>query len=164
MSGFLLDTGIISAVRVSGLPASEWVGSPDLAVSITAVEEVFEDLPADDPKAIGNVLVLAGLPTPIAVSDEILDLSRRLVAAYAEHSRPLAINDAVIAATAILGDLTLVTKNRNDFHYIEGLSWIDANGVTPALAPLLQVRAAVRGALSPRSCCDRLRPPRRTGA
>lgn len=160
MPGFLIDTGIISRVRVSGQSAESWVGNPDVAVSIAAVEEVFRDLPPDDPKAIGNLKVLARLPNPIPVTDEIADLSKHLVNAYARHAPPLATNDAVIAATALLEDRTLITLNYRDFHYIEGLSWIDANGVTSAGAPLLGTRAAVIGAPSDRPCCERLRPPK----
>ena len=157
MPGHLIDTGIISRVRVSGLSVEEWIGSSDVALSVVVAREALADLPPDDIKAIGNLALLATLPAPIGVSDEIGSLLRDLVAAYARHDPPLAANDAVIAATALLAQRTLITLNHRDFHYIEGLSWIDANGVTAKSAPLLGTRAPVKGSIRDRACCGRLR-------
>jgi predicted nucleic acid-binding protein len=159
VAGYLIDTGVISRVRASGLAVADWIGDPDVAVSIAAVEEAFADLPDDDPKAIGNVRVLAQLPNPVLVTDEIAALVIDLIRAYAKHDPPLATNDAVMAATALLSERTLVTMNHRDFHYIEGLSWIDANGVSKEAAPLLGTRATVVGAPSSKPCCSRIRPP-----
>lgn len=157
MSGYLIDTGIISRVRVSGLSAAEWIGSADISVSIVAVREVMANLPDDDIKAIGNLAVLTALPNPIEASDEIGALAQDLVAAYARHDPPMAINDAVIAATALLEKKVLITLNTHDFHYVEGLEWIDANGLTTESAPLLGTRGPVTGSIADRACCGRLR-------
>jgi predicted nucleic acid-binding protein len=157
LSGFLLDTGVISRARVSGLSLESWIGSPDLAVSIVSVDEAFAGLPADDPKALGNARLLAAIREPLLASDEVEQLSIHLIEAYALHSPPLATNDAVIAATALLEERTLVTLNRRDFHYIEGLSWVDANGFSADVAPLLGTRSGVIAGPSEKACCRRLR-------
>lgn len=44
-------------------------------------------------------------------------------------SRRIKIPDAVIAATALVYDLTLITHNLSDFEGIEGLKMIDAHSL-----------------------------------
>jgi predicted nucleic acid-binding protein len=156
--GYLLDTNIIPAIRVSEKPAGAWVGADDLAVSIRTVEEVYENLDPDSRQFIGNELLLASLPTPIELDDEVEDLAQRLLVAYATHQPPLQIDDAVIAATALLHDRILVTKNFRDFHYVEDLRWVDAEGVTVKAVSLLERRCAVVGRPSRGDCCQGLRP------
>lgn len=156
MSGYLLDAGVISSIRNSGLSVTEWVGSAELAVARIVVSEVFADLAPTDIQAVGNIRVLAQLPQPIAASDEIEHVTEQLRAAYASHQPALAINDSLIIATAIVDDRIAVTMNRRDFHYPKGLRWIDANGFDPSVGSLLSQRGAAAASPGNRQCCQRL--------
>ena len=53
---------------------------------------------------------------------EIADKAGDLVAASMKSGRLLGVPDAIIAATAISNNLTLVTLNPNDFRNVVGLS------------------------------------------
>ena len=157
MSGYALDAGVVSAIRASGLSPADWVGDHDVAVSEVAVQEVFRHLPADDAKYIGNLAVLAHLAeAPTVVTDVVIGMARELIARYSSHAPALATNDALIAADAILSSRVLITKNTHDFHHIDGLTWIDANGFHAVDGSLIQNRGAVRAGPGPRPCCSRL--------
>lgn len=52
----------------------------------------------------------------------IADKAGDLIAASAESGRRLGVPDAIIAATAVINHLTLVTLNPNDFKGVAGLS------------------------------------------
>ncbi len=155
-AAYLLDANIISAIRASRLSAPEWVGATDLAVSSVVVDELFVDLPEDDPKFIANADLLARLPEPLPTDDHVVDLAERLVERYGRHEPALAPNDALIAAAAILSGRVLVTRNTRDFHYIEGLTMVDASAFDPHHGPLLQFRAPVECRPSERPCCRAL--------
>ena len=157
MAGYLLDAGVVSAIRSSGLRPADWVGSDDLAVPLVVVAEVFYDLQPTDTQAIGNAAVLACLPPPIAPTQDIADRARELREKYAAHQPELALNDSLIVATALVLDRIVITRNRRDFHYEAGLTWIDAEGFRPDQGPLLDSRAAVEAGPGPRHCCSRIR-------
>ena len=157
MTGHLLDSGILSRIRTSGLTAVAWVGDDDLAVPEVAVYEIQRGLPRDDPKSIGNLALLATLPPALVVTEEIIRTAQRLEQEYARHDPALATNVALIVATALVTDRTVITLNTRDFHFERGLRWIDANGFKAADAPLLQSRAAVEAQPGTRPCCARVR-------
>lgn len=157
MAGYLLDSGVVSSIRVSRVPSDSWIGDPDLAVAEVVFREIMRDLPPDDPKYGGNLQLIARLPLdPLPAGEETVEQAERLVRDYSLHQPPLATNDALIAAAAFVERRILVTKNRRDFHYIRGLRWIDADCFHPSSGPLLYVRAAVDGGLGPRACCSGL--------
>ncbi len=157
MAGYLLDAGVVSTIRNSGLRPADWVGSEDLAVPLVVVGEVFCDLEPTDTQAIGNAAVLAYLPPPIPPTQEIVDRARELREKYAAHQPELALNDSLIVATALVRDRIVITKNRRDFHYEDGLKWIDAEGFRPEQGPLLASRASIEARPGPRHCCSRIR-------
>lgn len=154
--GYLLDSGVVSAIRSSGLSPSVWIGSDDLAVSVVVVDEIFVDLPDDDAKFLGNVELLTALPPALPTDERVVSLAEDLVERYAAHQPPLAPNDALIAAAAISAGRALVTKNRRDFHYIDGLAMVDAVGFDPRHGALLAFRAALDAGPSDRPCCREL--------
>lgn len=154
---YLLDTGVVSSIRAARRSPAEYVGSGDLAVSDVVVDELFADLPADDPKAVGNIAVLAMLADLIAADEGIVALAEQLAVRYAAHEPPLAPNDALIAAVAMRGGRVLITKNRRDFHYVEGLRMVDASGFMPSEGPLLRFRNVVACEPSNQPCCRGLR-------
>ena len=157
MAGYLLDAGVVSAIRNSGLRPADWVGSQDVAVPLVVVDEVFHDLEPADRQAIGNSVVLAYLAPPIPPTQDIVDRARELRKKYAAHQPELALNDSLVVATALVHDRIVITKNRRDFHYEHGLTWIDAEGFRPDQGPLLDSRAPVEAGPGPRHCCSRIR-------
>jgi len=58
--------------------------------------------------------------TIIPISDEIIDGAIRL-----RRQRKINLGDSLIASTAIENDMSLVTNNRKDFKWIEGLNLIN---------------------------------------
>ena len=157
MAGYLLDAGVVSAIRTSGLRPADWVGSEDIAVPLVVVGEVFHDLEPTDRQTIGNAVVLAHLAPPIPPTPDVVARARELRERYAAHQPELALNDSLIVATALLHDRIVITKNRRDFHYEHGLMWIDAEGFRPDEGPILDSRAPVEAGPGPRQCCSRIR-------
>lgn len=62
----------------------------------------------------------------LPLSDAVMCQAVRL-----RQQRRMGLGDAIIAATALVHDLTLVTHNVQDFHRIRGLRLLD-----PLTAPL----------------------------
>lgn len=164
MAGYLLDAGIISAIRNSGLSPQEWVGDEDILVPAIAFSEVQADLEPDDIQSLGNAEVMSRLPAMVYPTRDIVDLATALRQRYAAHHPPLAVNDSLIIATALIHDRVVITKNTHDFHYEDGLRWIDASAFDPTDGPLLSIRQPVDGALKGRQCCGQLRALARTAA
>jgi predicted nucleic acid-binding protein len=133
---WLLDTNVISELRKGrrAHPAVlAWrrsVRTSEAFLSVVTLMEValgialktHKDKPAGDtlrgwyehklkPSFAGRIL-----PVDEAVAE-------RCALLHAERSRPG--SDALIAATALVHDLTLVTRNRRDFDSIEELKLID---------------------------------------
>jgi predicted nucleic acid-binding protein len=57
----------------------------------------------------------------ININEKISETAYELIFKY-NKSHNLFINDAIIAATAIINDTTLVTLNISDFRFIPGIS------------------------------------------
>lgn len=77
------------------------------------------------PKRLQSLLDLL---TDVAVLDTTLDIARKLGelrAALLDQGRPTADLDLVIAATALVHGLTLVTHNVSDFAHVPGLKVTD---------------------------------------
>jgi predicted nucleic acid-binding protein len=156
VAGYLLDTGIISAIRVSHLSPQDWVGDPDIAAPFVVFDEAQRDLDPDSIQSVGNLEVFAQLPTLIEATPEVVALAKQLRVDYARHQPPLAVNDSIIIATAMALDRVAITKNTADFHYPRGLRWLDANGFHPAFGSLLSGRSPVDAEPSSRQCCARV--------
>ena len=56
------------------------------------------------------------MPLTNAVADEAIRLRQQ---------RRIGLGDSIIAATAITNNLTLITRNIEDFHWIDGLELLD---------------------------------------
>jgi predicted nucleic acid-binding protein len=62
------------------------------------------------------------MPAYVIVDTDILiDVSRGAAEALAALSHGLLIADALIAATALYGDQSLISKNQRDYRFITGL-------------------------------------------
>lgn len=116
----LLDSNIIiyAALGESDV-LLEFVRKNSPFISAVSRVEVlgFHKITADE-IAICNKLFAA--TTILPVSDEVLDEAIRL-----RQQRKITLGDSVIAATAIVNDLPLVTRNTKDFKWISNLELID---------------------------------------
>ena len=133
---FLLDTNLVSELRkgprahAAVLAWRVGVGTSETALSVVTLLEVALgiELTAQKDERAGRSLRLwyerrlkpsfAGRILP--VDDAVAE---RAAALHAVRTRPG--NDALIAATALVHDLTLVTRNRRDFDGIAGLRQVD---------------------------------------
>ena len=116
----LLDSNI---VIYSAAPENEWLRKwleiKDYAISQISKVEVlgYHLLAAAERRDLGAFLE-ASLIVPL--SDSIADRAIAL-----RQQRKIGLADSLIAATALEGDWELITRNVNDFDWIEGLRWIN---------------------------------------
>lgn len=124
MSGFLLDTNVASEARKgtrTNPGVSAWLDSvedADLFLSVLVLGEIRDGVerarPQDPAKACALERWLVGLEQEfgdraLPVTASIADRWGRLKAA-----RPISTVDGLLAATALVHDLTLVTRNVSD--------------------------------------------------
>lgn len=158
---YLVDACVIARMRRLGAEVLDAVGPVDAVPSLVIIDELLFGLPDDHPVYVGNVRLLAGLGEPIENEPEIVFRALDLLRDYARHHKPLEERDALIAAAALTHDRVLITSNVSDFHYIEGLRYIDANGHAVDDAPLTETRPVQVGSISDDPCCELIRADRR---
>lgn len=126
MSGFLLDTNIVSElVRAKPEPkVRQWVGSVDenlLYLSVLTLGEIRKGI-ATLADASRRVLLETWLDSDLVLrfADRILAVDRAVaerwgrLSAQAGTKSPLPVIDGLLAATALHHNLTLVTRNTKD--------------------------------------------------
>lgn len=116
----LLDSNIIiSAAKPGGEALAGFLAAPDACISvITRIESLgYHLLSSGEEREIS--LCLTDLPE-LALDDLIAD--RAIVL---RQQKKLGLADSIIAATALLYDLPLVTRNEDDFKHIAGLHLIN---------------------------------------
>ena len=117
--------------------------------------------PYDDLRATWFALI-DGL-TVVLETDAIVELADELFDRFALHDDAPEAADALIAAAALITGRTLVTENWRDFHFIDGLAFVDIRKVTSADVPVLASRLAQTGGPVPGAgCCRRLLRSRAT--
>jgi len=121
MSGFLLDTNVVSEVRKgrrTNPHVAAWfnsVGHDDLFLSVLVIGEIRKGVeqarPHDPAKARALDVWLTGLERQYA--DKILPITSAVADLWGRLSsmRPLSTVDGLLAATATVHNLTLVTRN-----------------------------------------------------
>jgi predicted nucleic acid-binding protein len=116
----LLDSNIfIYAVQPDYTQLRQWIINKDIAASeISRVEVLgYSQLTNEDTKDFEELFNLAKIqPVSRAVIDQAIILRR-------QHK--ISLGDALIAATAQVYKLTLVTRNTDDFDWIDGLPLIN---------------------------------------
>ena len=121
---FLLDTNILSELRKPRPDASvlawfETVSSNDLHVSVLVLGEIRQGIerlrPRDPSRAVTYERWLSTLRRDF--TSRLLPVSEAIAMAWGEISSgpPLPAIDGLLAATARVHDLTLVTRNVADF-------------------------------------------------
>lgn len=128
MSGFLVDTNVISEfVKPNPEPnVISWFEEADpygLFASVITLGEIrlgIEDLPLGKRRTDLELWLTTGLPAWFAanllpVTGEIAERWARLTIEAKGRGLVLATTDGFIAATALIHNLTLVTRNTKDF-------------------------------------------------
>jgi predicted nucleic acid-binding protein len=121
---YLIDSNVIIDYTAARLPLQgsnfvEQIFNTDFLISVAVKIEVlgFDDLPGKINAMENFVNTAAILPLDEPVTAQAIQLRRTY--------RKLKLGDAIIAATALVYRLTLVTHNKNDFKNISGLIIID---------------------------------------
>lgn len=140
MSGFLLDTNVISELTRPEPDArvSLWLDTVDeslLFLSVLTLGEIRKGLSAlgsAQRRARLEVWLVAELTTRFAnrllsIDAGIADRWGRLAGEAKRAGKPLPVIDGLLAATALHHDLKIVTRNTRDFaiHRVESLNpWV----------------------------------------
>jgi predicted nucleic acid-binding protein len=126
MRGFLLDTNVLSEVRKGPARADAvvwqwWQGMQEreLFLSVMTLGEIRNGIDRlavrDKPQSLILERWLAGLKN--SFNERVLEVTRDVADCWGrlQTIRSLPVVDALIAATALHHDLTLVTRNVSDF-------------------------------------------------
>ena len=123
---FLIDTNVIIDYTAAKLPAKssdfiEQLFNIDFIISVVVKIEVlgFNNLAAKMPVMEELLDMATVLPLDEPITQKTIELRR----AY-----KIKLPDAIIAATALVHELVLVTRNTKDFRRIEGLEVLDPFG------------------------------------
>jgi len=126
MSGYLLDTNILSELRKGPLKANPavyqwWMGMRDeeLFLSVMTLGEIRKGIDRLRAKNLPQSLMLERWFDEIktAFGEHLLEITPAIAECWGQLQavRPLPDIDALIAATAIRHDLIIVTRNEADF-------------------------------------------------
>ncbi len=125
---YLIDTNVIAHLFAERLPVAgkEFVKKAideNFVISVVVEIEVltYNEVPEKMPLIEEFVSLATVLPLDKAVTQKAIELRR--------SKRKLKLADAIIAATAIIYQLTLITNNSRDFLNIAGLRIVDPHNV-----------------------------------
>ncbi len=125
---YLIDTNVISHLFANRLPASGMqfvknVIDEDFIISVAVEIEVLtnHEIPGKMPLIENFISLATVLPLDKDVTKKAIELRR----SYTK----LKLGDAIIAATAVVHDLILVTNNIKDFKNIASLIVIDPHAI-----------------------------------
>ena len=116
----LLDSNIVIYAAEPGYAeVRQFIATHDPVISIISKVEVlgYHKLSSENLQKLESIFRL--LPN-LSLSDVIVDQAISL-----RQQRKLSLGDALIAATALVHNLTVVTANVKDFNWIDGLEVIN---------------------------------------
>jgi predicted nucleic acid-binding protein len=126
---FLVDTDICSAhLKDSPAVSSRFLQNTGrLHVSAVSLGElyVFAFRKRASPQILAGLLQMLNDLRVLDVGSDVARRFGRLRAELLDRGRPVASMDVLIAATALVHDLTLVTHNLRDYSDIPGLRVVD---------------------------------------
>lgn len=121
MADYLLDTNVLSKFFFGDAHVRQFLGGIDAGINtIVYIELIQGSLKKKQRDLIKTHIARL---TYFTLTSEIAQKAVELIDKYSS-SRGLFLADSLIASTAIINGLTLVTYNRKDFDFIEGLSII----------------------------------------
>ena len=116
----LIDTNIIIyAAKPEGFQARRYLSRIERMISVISYIESFgyQNLSAPERQRLEGIFRRSEiLPLSFDVAEQAADLRQQ---------RRMGLGDAIIAATAIVHNLALVTHNTEDFRWIAGLELLD---------------------------------------
>lgn len=116
MTGHLLDTNILIRRLRNDQPAANLLNSLEQSSNIyISVVTRTEILAGMRPRQEEQTLALLNSLIAFPVDDLVADQAGRWIYQYAHRGINLSLPDALIAATALLEELTLVTMNAKHF-------------------------------------------------
>ncbi len=121
MSRFLPDTNVFSKIFGNNLLVREFVENLDAVVDATIYIECVQGSKSNSEKQ--RVRKYLGNFPLLMITPEISQRAIDLIEAYS-NSHGLLLPDALIAATALENDLTIVTYNVDDFKFVQDLKWL----------------------------------------
>ncbi len=121
MNQFLPDTNIFSKVFGNNLIVKQYVENLDAVIDATIYIECIQGSKSNHEKRFIKKY-LSNFPL-LLITPEISALAIELIDNYS-NSHGLLLPDALIAATALENDLTVVTYNIDDFKFINGLKYL----------------------------------------
>jgi len=122
----LLDTSFFVATE-SGRPLGDMAGVTETEVSVVTLAELtLGVLMADDAERAARVATLSAVEStwdPLPVDAEVARQFARIAAALRAGGRRVPILDALVAATAVVEQIPVVTQD-NDYESIPGVDVI----------------------------------------
>jgi toxin FitB len=125
---YLIDTNVISHLFADRLPdtGKEFVKNiinTDFIISVVVEIEVltYHEVPDKMPLIEDFISLATILPLDKAVTKKAIELRK--------YNKKMKLADAIIAATAFVHGLTLLTNNTKDFTHIEDLAIIDLHAM-----------------------------------
>jgi toxin FitB len=119
---YLVDTCVVSEARRRSVPALAWLNAVDpaaLFLSVITIGEIAKGIAArertDPIAAVALGRWLDGLRTAFASKVLVIDAAVAIAWGHLMAQRSLPVSDGLIAATARVHNLTLVTRNVADF-------------------------------------------------
>lgn len=121
MIAYLPDTNVFSRIFKGDLDVRKFVESLECAVDAPIYIECLQGSKSNQEKRIIEKYLMRFplLPITPESSARAIDLIRSY-----SNSHGLLIGDALIAATALENDLTVVTYNVDDFKFVQNLKWL----------------------------------------
>jgi predicted nucleic acid-binding protein len=121
MIEYLPDTNVFSKVFKGDPAVTKFVENLEAVVDTTIYIECLQGSKSNQEKRIVKK-VLDNFPL-LPITPRVSELAVELIDSYS-NSHGLLLADALIAATAIENDLTVVTYNVGDFQFINGLKYL----------------------------------------
>jgi predicted nucleic acid-binding protein len=132
MTDYLLDTNVLilhlrEHPDITAL-LTRWCETGALCISVVTRTEILAGMhPHEETHTMGLLESLTNIP----VNEVIADQAGRLIYQYARQGIQLSFSDALIAATALQHNLTLVTTNTKHFPMPELRLYAPDNSTTP---------------------------------
>lgn len=120
MIEYLPDTNVLSRIFKGDSDVTKFVESVECAIDATIYIECLQGSKSNQEKRIIEKYLMRFPLLPITPESSVRAID--LIRAYS-NSHGLLIGDALIAATALENDLTVVTYNAGDFSFVQNLKW-----------------------------------------
>lgn len=118
---YLIDTNVIIDNFGNKLPktAKAFLYSLDITISAVTKIEILGWLNATE-EQLKPLYAFMELATILSINEAVIHKTIAI-----RQTKKISLGDAIIAATALVYDLTLITHNTSDFKNIQGLDIID---------------------------------------